>query len=173
MGLFSKKTSSKKEENPKQEEEIFTPESQETKAPVKKTTSTKKASPKAKSSATSKKSTKTAKPDKKEETVSAVKSKRGQAGESYRLLKSPLISEKAALLAAKNVYVFNVPVSAEKIAIAKAVKALYNVDVIKVRTARGIGKVVSRGRVQGRRNRWKKAFVTIKKDQKIDLYEGV
>jgi len=98
---------------------------------------------------------------------------KGQAGESYRLLLSPKVSEKAADLASNNIYVFNVPVTAEKIEIANAVSQLYGVKVLKVRTARGMGKPVYRGYKKGRRIQWKKAFVSVKKGQSIDLYEGV
>lgn len=111
----------------------------------------------------------TAKDDKQIASMAA----KGQAGTSYRLLRSPRVSEKAAILASKNIYVFNVPVEAEKIEIAKAVKDLYGVSVIAVRTLRGIGKRYTRGRVRGQRNRWKKAYVEVKSGQKIDLYEGV
>lgn len=89
------------------------------------------------------------------------------------VLSSPRVSEKAAMLAAKGTYVFNVPVAAEKIEIRKAVEAMYKVHVERVNTVRGIGKVVRRGRTEGRRNNWKKALVTLKKGEKIDLYEGV
>ncbi|MDD5437961.1 MAG: 50S ribosomal protein L23 [Patescibacteria group bacterium] len=92
---------------------------------------------------------------------------------SYRVLHSPHVSEKAATLSSHNVYVLNVPVEANKLEIAKAVKDLFGVTVEGVRTARGIGKILKRGRTVGQRNRWKKAYVTIKQGQKIDLYEGV
>lgn len=98
---------------------------------------------------------------------------KGQAGESYRLLLAPKISEKAAYLASQNVYVFEVPVNSEKIEIAKAVQSLYGVKVIGVRTARMAGKKIYRGRKVGRRNNTKKAFVCVKRGQTIDLYEGV
>ncbi len=111
----------------------------------------------------------TAKEDKQAVSMAA----KGQAGMSYRLLRSPRVSEKAAILASKNIYVFNVPLDAEKIEIAKAVKDLYGVSVIAVRTLRGIGKYYTRGRVRGQRNNWKKAYVEVKSGQKIDLYEGV
>jgi len=96
-----------------------------------------------------------------------------RAAELSRVLSSPRVSEKASVLAAKNVYVFNVPVSANKVQIGKAVEVLYAVNVIQVRTIRGAGKIVRRGRTAGARNRWKKALVTIKAGQKIDLYQGV
>ena len=154
MGIFTRKTSEKKSETKKDDKkvknqpekdvaEVFTPESQQEDA-------------------------KTAK-----KVEQAVKAKKGQAGMSYRLLLAPVVSEKAAELASKNVYVFQVPVSAEKISIAKAVKDLYGVTVTNVRTARGKGKRIFRGSRVGNRKQWKKAFVEVKKGQTIDLYEGV
>lgn len=110
--------------------------------------------------------------NKKEDVVTAAVAK-GQAGMSYRILLSPRVSEKAAISTSKDVYVFNVPVSAEKIEIRKAVETLYGVKVEQVRTARGIGKRTARGRTRGQRNNWKKAYVCLKKGQKLDLYEGV
>ncbi len=98
---------------------------------------------------------------------------KGQAGESYRLLCAPRVSEKAAISASKNVYVFEVPVKAEKIEIAKAVEKLFGVKVERVNTVRGIGKRFSGGRRKGSRSDWKKAYVRVKDGQKIDLYEGV
>ena len=86
---------------------------------------------------------------------------------------TPRISEKAAVLSSSGKYVFDVPVTANKVEIRKAVEALYGVKVQDVNTARGIGKAVQRGRIAGRRNRWKKAIVTLKKGQKIDLFVGV
>ena len=86
---------------------------------------------------------------------------------------TPRISEKAAVLSSAGKYVFDVPVTANKIEIRKAVETLYGVKVEQVNTARGIGKTVRRGRIAGRRNRWKKAMVTLKKGQKIDLFVGV
>jgi large subunit ribosomal protein L23 len=86
---------------------------------------------------------------------------------------APRISEKAAVLASAGKYVFDVPVTANKSEIRKAVEALYGVKVAEVNTLRGIGKRVRRGRIAGRRNRWKKAVVLLHKGQKIDLFVGV
>jgi large subunit ribosomal protein L23 len=86
---------------------------------------------------------------------------------------SPRVSEKAAILAHKGIYVFNVPVSANKVEVKKAVEAFFKVNVTGVRTSRGEGKILRRGRKEGVRNRWKKAIVTLKHGQKIDLYDGV
>ncbi|MSR85286.1 50S ribosomal protein L23 [Candidatus Uhrbacteria bacterium] len=92
---------------------------------------------------------------------------------AYRLLTKPHVSEKVGALAEAGTYVFQVPPAAEKIAIKKAVEALYHVHVAQVRTARYAGKPIYRGRRPGSRKGWKKAFVTLKKGEKIELYEGV
>lgn len=83
------------------------------------------------------------------------------------------MSEKAARLADKGVYVFDVAMDAEKVSIKKAVEALYKVHVAKVRIIRGQGKPVFRGKRPSRRADWKKALVEVKKGERIDLYEGV
>lgn len=88
-------------------------------------------------------------------------------------LRRPHVSEKAARLADKGAYVFDVRVDAEKVAIKKAVEALYGVKVVGVRTIRHAGKPVRRGRKLSSRNAWKKALVTIAPGQKIEIYSGV
>jgi large subunit ribosomal protein L23 len=90
-----------------------------------------------------------------------------------RILYTPRVSEKSAALASKGTYVFNIPLSANKVEIRKAVEGLYKVNVESVRIIRGIGKIMHRGKISGRRVNWKKALVSIKKGQTIDLYAGV
>jgi len=108
------------------------------------------------------------------EASDAVAVKATGAGEApFRLLKTPHVSEKAARHAEAGTYVFDVPVDADKIAIKKAVEQLYKVNVVAVRTIRQEGKPIYRGRRPGRRASFKKALVTVKKGQVIDLYEGV
>ena len=81
---------------------------------------------------------------------------------AFTLIK-PHVSEKAAHLAGKGIYVFDIPTTVNKLEVRKAVEALYKVNVIAVRTIRGIGKPVSRGKVFGRRSNWKKALVELKR----------
>jgi large subunit ribosomal protein L23 len=121
------------------------------------------------------KATKTSKKAKTEETASdEVKPEVSKKGAAFaHILLSPRVSEKAAVLSAMGSYVFNVPIETNKIEVKKAVEAMYGVNVMSVNTIRGEGKATQRGRIQGRRNRWKKAVVTLKPGQKIDLYEGV
>jgi large subunit ribosomal protein L23 len=105
-----------------------------------------------------------------EERVVAPKAKTAKFA---HMIVAPRVSEKAAVLAHRGTYVFNVPISSNKVEVKKAVEALYNVKVESVNTVRGEGKIVRRGRTQGQRPNWKKALVTLKAGQKIDLYEGV
>lgn len=85
----------------------------------------------------------------------------------------PHVSEKAAMLSEKGVYTFDVPVTAEKISVKKAIEALYGVKVSAVRMIRHAGKPIFRGKRPSARKAWKKAVVTLAKGQKLDLYQGV
>ena len=91
---------------------------------------------------------------------------------AHTLIK-PHVSEKAAHLAGRGIYIFDVPLSANKLEVRKAVEALYKVNVTNVRTIRGIGKMVRRGKITGQRNHWKKALVELKKGQTLNLVAGV
>jgi large subunit ribosomal protein L23 len=62
---------------------------------------------------------------------------------------------------------------ANKIEIKYAVEKLWNVSVLKVRTAIVRGKQKRVGRYIGRRSNWKRALVTIRPGQKIEFFEGV
>jgi large subunit ribosomal protein L23 len=62
---------------------------------------------------------------------------------------------------------------ANKIEIKHAVEKLWNVNVLKVRTAVVPGKQKRVGRYIGRRSNWKRALVTIAPGQKIEFFEGV
>ena len=90
---------------------------------------------------------------------------------ALKLIRRPRVTEKAARLAKEeNVYTFDVPVDAEKIAIKKTIEAMYKVRVLSVHTIRGEGKIVRRGRIEGQRNRGKKALVKLAAGQTIDIY---
>lgn len=89
------------------------------------------------------------------------------------VLMRPHVSEKAARLADRGTYVFDVALNAEKVSIRKAVESLYGVNVTDVRIVNLQGKPTQRGRRISRRRDIKKALVTLKKGQTIALYEGV
>ena len=69
-------------------------------------------------------------------------------------------------------YTFEVPVTANKIEIKKAVEEVFGVKVAAVNTMRVMGKVKRMGRFEGRRASWKKAIVTLEKGSKtIEFFE--
>ena len=92
---------------------------------------------------------------------------------SSTLLLRPHVSEKAARLADRGTYVFQVARQAEKVSIAKAVESLYGVKVEGVRIVNISGKPVRKGKRVSSRQDLKKALVTLKKGETIALYEGV
>jgi large subunit ribosomal protein L23 len=108
-----------------------------------------------------------------EQMVESKRSSSSKAAKYAHLLLKPHVSEKAAMLADSAIYVFDVPLSANKIEVRKAVETMYHVHVISVRTQRGIGKIVTRGKISGRRSAWKKALVQLKNGETIALVEGV
>jgi len=95
------------------------------------------------------------------------------------ILIRPLITEKMTKISEKhpNKYGFIVNVDANKIEIAKAVKEKFNVDVVSVNTIRYKGKTKTqftrRGRFTGRTPKFKKAIVTLKEGQTIDIFGQV
>jgi large subunit ribosomal protein L23 len=70
-------------------------------------------------------------------------------------------------------YVFEVHAAANKLQIAEAVKTIFKVDVTNVRTMNYLGKLKRLGRFEGRRSSWKKAVVTLKPGQTIDIFDEV
>lgn len=88
----------------------------------------------------------------------------------FHILKSPHISEKAALLGdASNQHVFKVATDAKKAEIREAVEQLFDVKVASVRTVKVNGKSKRMGQRQGRRKDWKKAYVSLEQGHEIDL----
>ena len=86
------------------------------------------------------------------------------------ILRAPRVSEKASKASGSlRQYVFHVAKDACKPEIALAVKHLFGVEVKNVRVCNVKGKRVRFGRMQGRHSDWKKAYITLKQDQEIDL----
>ena len=92
------------------------------------------------------------------------------------VLVRPLITEKMSGISEKNPtkFGFVVNIDANKIEIAKAVKAKFEVDVTSVNTVRYKGKartqLSKKGRFTGRTPKFKKAIVTLKEGQTIDIF---
>ena len=92
---------------------------------------------------------------------------------AYKVLVKPLVTEKAADLQVQNKYVFEVSVKANKITIAQAIEELYGVKPEGINIIRMRGKNVRYGRTRGTTKKWKKAIVTLKKGDSIQVYEGI
>lgn len=81
----------------------------------------------------------------------------------------PRITEKAAYATEKNVYVFNVAIDANKIQIKQAIKEAYKVTPTKITVVVSKPKTkIFRGRL-GKQSGFKKAYVTLKKGDTIEL----
>ena len=94
--------------------------------------------------------------------------------EPRSIVRRAMISEKGTRLREKdNGYLFEVAPDANKIQVKQAVEAIFQVKVASVRTLRVHGKPKRMGRYAGHRPDWKKAVVTLKKGQTIELFEQV
>ena len=90
----------------------------------------------------------------------------------------PIVTEKLTVQGEKlNRYGFIVDREANKLQIKAAVEQLYNVTVADVNTVNYHGKRKSRytkaGMLQGRANHYKKAYVTLVGEDKIDFYANI
>lgn len=87
-----------------------------------------------------------------------------------KILLAPQISEKATYVAEKNEQViFRVAPDATKPEIKAAVEMMFKVSVSSVQVACVKGKIKRMGRIMGRRNDWKKAYVSLAPGQEINF----
>lgn len=91
--------------------------------------------------------------------------------EPYDIVKTVVLTEKATLLSdSLNQYVFRVSPTANKVQIKQAIEALFKKTVLRVNTCNYAGKKKrERTAAFGRRPHWKKAIVTLKQGDKIEL----
>lgn len=87
------------------------------------------------------------------------------------LVLRPVISEKSMAQAAKNVYTFEIPMTANKIEVTRAINDTFKVTTQAVRIVVSKGKVKRFKGITGRRSNTKKAYVTVKKGQSIKIFE--
>ena len=101
--------------------------------------------------------------------------------ENSNIIINPILTEKSSFsMETLNKYVFRVDVNSNKLQIKTAIEKRFKVKVAKVATMKYKGKlknttIRSGGhvlRTSGKRASWKKAIVTLKEGQKIDLVEG-
>jgi len=87
------------------------------------------------------------------------------------ILKRALISEKSFSKAAEGKFTFIVDRTASKESVAKCIEELFDVNVLFINIANVVGKVKRSKKGLGKRADYKKAVITLKKGQKIDLFE--
>jgi large subunit ribosomal protein L23 len=93
--------------------------------------------------------------------------------ELHRTIVGPVVTEKSsAAYAARKEYAFRVHREATKPQIRTAIESLFKVTVTDVRTIVVRAKQRSHGRYVGRRPSWKKAIVTLKEGDAIQVFEG-
>jgi len=93
--------------------------------------------------------------------------------DAHAILIQPLLTEKiTALREATNTVGFIVHPNANRVQIKRAVETLLKVKVDRVNVMNVRGKIKRLGRFSGKRSDWKKAFVTLKKGEKLELYES-
>lgn len=103
----------------------------------------------------------------------------------WDILKSPVVTEKSVILKEDSteedngrkqgqVLTFRVDKKATKTDIKAAIEDIFNVKVSTVRTVQYEGKLKKRGRQEGRRASWKKAYVTLRKGEPmVDYAEAI
>ncbi|MEZ5426516.1 MAG: 50S ribosomal protein L23 [Pyrinomonadaceae bacterium] len=100
----------------------------------------------------------------------------------WDVLKSPVVTEKSVILKEETsededlgqVLTFRVDKKAGKADIKNAVEEIFGVKVAKVRTIHYEGKMKRRGRQEGRRPSWKKAYITLRKGEPhVDYAEAI
>lgn len=89
----------------------------------------------------------------------------------YSIIKRPHVTEKTSMSAAANAITLVVDRDANKIEIKRAVETLFKVNVTGVRTVNVAGKIKRFGRTYGKRQNWKKAYITLKEGQTVDFFE--
>jgi large subunit ribosomal protein L23 len=93
---------------------------------------------------------------------------------AHKTIVRALVTEKGTGLKEKgNKYVFQVDTGANKIEIRQAIEKIFNVHVVNVRTMNVPGKEKRMGRHAGYRPDWKKAIVTLKDGEAIELFEQI
>ncbi len=90
----------------------------------------------------------------------------------YYVIKAPILSEESTIQTeSNNKYIFKVDPKANKVQIRKAIEEYFKVHVTAVNTMNYRGKRPGRrgASIAGRRSNWKKAIVTLREGETIDL----
>ncbi|RJQ53560.1 MAG: 50S ribosomal protein L23 [Actinobacteria bacterium] len=92
--------------------------------------------------------------------------------EARDVILRPIISEKSYDQIEKNKYTFEVDKRATKPQIKRAVEEIFDVGVLAVNTIKVHGKPKKQGYTRGRRPDRKKAVVTLREGDRIEIFEG-
>ncbi|QQS21224.1 MAG: 50S ribosomal protein L23 [Candidatus Moraniibacteriota bacterium] len=99
--------------------------------------------------------------------------KKQSSEQAVRILLRPRMTEKAHSLIASRKYVFQISSLATKLAVKRSVETVYGVKVLSVNIVRIPRRHRVFGRVSGWRSAVKKAIVTLKEGENIELFKGV
>ena len=88
-------------------------------------------------------------------------------------IRHPIITEKATILSEQNKTVFKVHDKANKKIIKKNIEKLFKVNVIKINIINQKSKIKTRQGKKSLKSGYKKAIITLKKGQSIDLTTGI
>lgn len=88
------------------------------------------------------------------------------------IIVKPIISEKSYDMTTQHKFTFKVDRRATKPEIRRAVEQIFKVNVTAVNTINLKGKLKRQGWAKGYRSDWKKAIVTLKEGQSIEVFEG-
>ena len=90
----------------------------------------------------------------------------------YDIIKMPVITEKSTALGKYGKYIFKILPHANKSLIRKAIEEIFSVKVTKINILNQKGKMKKFKGFWGHRSDTKKAIITLKKDQVIDIAGG-
>jgi large subunit ribosomal protein L23 len=89
------------------------------------------------------------------------------------ILRRPVITEKSTMLGESGQYVFEVARVSNKIEVKRAVEEIFKVNVRAVNIVHVHPKMRRMGKSRGMTTAWKKAIVSLKEGQRIELFQGV
>ena len=91
----------------------------------------------------------------------------------YDKIISPLVTEKSTNLSEQNKIVFKVPSSANKINLKKSIEKIFKVNVTKINIINKKNRIKNTRGKKVKVSGFKKAIITLKKGQSIDLTTGI
>jgi len=94
----------------------------------------------------------------------------GKMNISHKILLEPVITEAATVASEMNKYVFKVSKGSTKKEIKTSIKEVYDVEAKKINVVNLPTKARNRGRIPGLKSGYRKAIVTLKEGDKIDVF---